>query len=346
MGDGRRRLMASVAVSYVQSVLDYVGQAGGNPDAVLDAAGVLPDALANSAARVEAGLFARLFDVAADQLDTPDLGLAVGAAIRPGHYGVLGYVVMSCETLGEALTRHLRYQRLVADIGEAQLLGLPDGQLRLMWVTSKPPTRQLAEHNLAGWVSYARWITGQPLSPTRVLLPHCAPADRRAHDALFACPISFDAGMTALEFPGAYLGLRMTQADPGLREQMDRYARRLLTEYAQSRGAAGQLRHWLRRHLAAGDAQLATAAAALEVAPRTLQRRLAGEGWTFNRLVDDTRRQLALELFTEPGMTGAELAFMLGFSDQTAFNRAFRRWFDMTPGEARSQPERLLASRG
>lgn len=336
--------MGSVAVSYVQSVLDYVEQAGGDVPALLSQVGLSAQALDPTADRVPGAVFARLFDAAAAQLRRPDLGLAVGSAIRPGHYGVLGYVVMSCDTLGDALTRHLRYQRLVADIGEASLTPLPDGQLRLTWATQRPPTRQLAEHNLAGWVSYARWITGEDLSPTRVLLPHPAPDDQQAHAALFQCPVHFDAGVTALEFPADYLDLRMAQADPGLREQMDRYAQRLLTEYAQSRRAEGRLRHWLRRHLAAGDAQLVTAAAALNVAPRTLQRRLATEGWTFNRLVDDTRRTLALELFAEPGMTGAELAFMLGFSDQTAFNRAFRRWFDMTPGEARSQPERLPAS--
>lgn len=339
-------MTASVSVAYVQSVLDYVEQAGGDIRSLMTATGLTRATLDDTHARVPAALFAQLFDAAAALLGEPDLGLKVGAAIKPGHYGVLGYVVMSCDTLADALARHLRYQALVADIGEARLEPVDGGRLRLRWVTEVPPTRQLAEHNLAGWVTYARWITANASNPDLVLLPHARPASPRVHESIFRCPVRFETGQTALEFPASLLSTRIAQADPGLRAQMDRYAHRLLDEYARETTLEGRLRHWLRKQLTSGGCQLESAASVVELTPRTLQRRLAEEGWTFNRLIDDTRKELALDLMTNEALSGAELAFMLGFSDQTAFTRAFRRWFGMTPGQARDDPRQLLVKSG
>ena len=336
--------MPSVSAAYLQSILEYADRAGGDSRALLSAIELDAAMLGDPNARIDGQRFAHLFDLAAAQLDDPDLGLHVGAAIKPGHYGVLGYVVMSCDTLGDALARHLRYQALVADIGEARLEPVDGGRLRLQWTTQPPPTRQLAEHNLAGWVTYARWITADTSNPDAVLLPHPAPATTDAHQALFRCPVHFDAGVTALEFPAKLLGTRIVQADPGLRAQMDRYAHRLLDEYASATSLEGQLRHWLRQHLTSGDCHLDNAAVFARLSARTLQRRLSDEGWTYHRLVDDTRRQLAVDLICSEQLAGAELAFMLGFSDQTAFVRAFRRWFGITPGQARDNPQQLLAN--
>lgn len=331
---------ATVSTAYVQSLLDYVTQHGGAVDDLLAAAGVT---LPGSDGRIGAADFAALFDAAETLLDEPDIGLRVGATIKPGHYGVLGYVAMSCATLGEAIKRHLRYQQLVADIGQATVTPCEHGLLQLTWQTAAMPTRHLAEQNLAGWVSYARWITGTDLDPVAAWFPHAHPASTALHDDLFRCPIRFDADTTALQFPSQYLGQRLVQADAGLRAQMDRYAQRLLGEFTADPPVVAQVRAYLRQHLSGEPATLAGAAAAVGVSARTLQRRLTEHDWTFNRLLDDTRRTLARQWVADPDLPLTEVAFLMGFTDASAFNHAFRRWFGTSPGAFRREASDFLA---
>ena len=334
----------TVLAAYARSVVEYGLSRGCEAGDLAKALRQSPDWLDAADRRIPGLLFHQLLELGAMRTDDPNFGLNAGAGIKPGHYGVLGHLAMSCETLGQALTRHMKYQSLVATLGTATVRpGVEPGPetgtetgLRLAWETGAwTPARHIAEHNAAGWVCYARWITGRRLNPTAVRFRHAAPADTTVHRRLFGCPIHFDTPGNVIDFPADFLRVPLLQHDDGLREQMDRYADRLLEHLTDADGVVARVRQRVAQRLSAGRIDIADIAGELGMTTRTLQRRLAAEESRFADLVDAVRRESALRALDEGTHSLAEVAFLVGFSDQSAFQRAFRRWTGSPPGAFR-----------
>jgi len=169
------------------------------------------------------------------------------------------------------------------------------------------------------------------------------PRELDAYERAFGIAPRFAAPDNTFDLPRAALALPQRTADALLGKLVERHAHGLALELPTGVGLAARVRTLLARSFAHGacdSATLAGAAAALNLPPRTLQRRLAAEGASFAGLLDEVRRELSLRLLADPVTSIAEVAFALGFGDQPAFHRAFSRWQGSTPGEYR---RRLLA---
>src|SRR5690606_3892708 len=261
------------------------------------------------------------------------LPLRVSQAIKPRHYGLLGYVTMSCDTLGEAIDRLVRFERLVGELSQSQLVH--HGELaELRWRSPlKPyPPPELAETALAAWVTYARWILGEQVSPHEVHFQHPYSGDDDVYREVFDAPVRFESTHTAVVFPAAFLDLPLAQADAQLRQLLDAQAERQLQELREHAPELVAVATATRRAVESGRYTLAAVARELGCSPRTLQRLLARHGTTFQTVLDETRRQLAEELIRAPHVSLAEVAFVLGYSEQSAFQRAFKRWTGYSPG--------------
>lgn len=325
---------ATAAVSYLRALFDYLRLRGVAAGQLLEGR---PLDLEDREARLPESEAAALFNRAATLLDDEALGLHVGEQIRPGHYGVLGYVAMACTTLGEALVCQQRYQGLVLSIAPLRLRTLGE-TIELSWRTEPNPAyRHLAEFNLAALLSFVRWITGQPLNPLGLDLIYPRPADLREHQRLFACALRFDEEEYRLRLPASWQGLPLIQPDPAMRGLMDRLAERQLQQLARSEDPVAQARAQVARQLGEGVPGLPQVAAALHLSPRSLQRLLQDQGLSFTQLVESVRRELAERYLAEPALDLTDLAFLLGYSEQSAFQRAFKRWTGQTPGEFRRQ---------
>jgi AraC-like DNA-binding protein len=141
-----------------------------------------------------------------------------------------------------------------------------------------------------------------------------------------------------LDLPRAALDLPQRTADALLGRLVERHARELVLELPSGAGPTSRARAVLQRSLTRGEPEACTlpaVAGELRMPPRTLQRRLASDGTSFASLLDEVRRELAVELLGAPRTSAADVAFALGFGDQTAFHRAFLRWTGSTPGEYR-----------
>jgi len=269
-------------------------------------------------------------------------GLAIGARVQPRHVGVMGYVVLASRNLGEALRAYQRYERLFygADLAEVGTVGT-DTEIR--WRRDHLELG-VALGLLADSVGMAALITflrrqvenAPPLSLITFNNPAPAnPADLAIYEAFFGCLVRFDDTHTRVRFPKGYLAIPMLHSDPGLRALLDRQAQALLLALPNSAAFDRALQQVMLKLLPEAAATLPRAARELHVSVRTLQRRLDERDITWQALLDRTREQLARQYLADRSLTLGDIALLLGFSEQSAFNRAFRRWTNQTPARMR-----------
>lgn len=334
-------LAGTVSVAYLQGLVEYLQRQGIAPEALLAHAQLGPEVLGQRDQCIAASAYLALLSEGVRLSGDPFLGLHLGESVRPGYYGVLGYLIMSCATLADALHRQARYASLVGNLGQVVLDDEParlDGEALVAhrWQPLlAQQQRQLSEETLAGWLSFGRWISGLDIAPTEVRFQHSAPADTSEHARIFRCPVLFDQPDNALVFPRRLLAAPLSQADAQVRGMLDAYADRLLAELNQGHGVLDRARLELARQLPEQGADLEAIAAALALTPRTLQRRLRESGLSFSQLVDETRQQLVLHYLRDPALELAEIAFLVGFGESGSLARAFRRWTGTSPGEYR-----------
>lgn len=265
-------------------------------------------------------------------------GLAIGALVQPRHVGVLGYVALASATLGEALQAYLRYERLFygADLAEVRLEG---EEVEIRWPREAGTgLGQLGDTvGMAALVTLLRRQMEPAPPPTQVGFPGPGPdtATHRAYVHFFGCPVLFAQDCTRLRFPAHYLTLPNPHRDPGLRALMDRQAEALLAALPAPGPFDRALQQLLPRLLTEGQATLVRAARELHLSPRSLQRRLDARGLTWQRLLNDTREQLARHYLRDRSLSIGDIALLLGYSEQSAFNRAFKRWTGQTPKSLR-----------
>lgn len=332
---------SSVSVAYLQGLLDYLARQGVDSAELLDRVQLSPQILSQRDQRIAASTYLELLGHGVRLTGDAQLGLHLGEAVRPGYYGVLGYLIMSCATLADALHRQARYAALVGNLGQVDLADEPpraglEPQVAHSWQPLLPQQkRQLSEETLAGWVTFGHWISGLDIPPTEVRFQHSAPSDITEYQRIFRCPVLFDQADNALVFPKRLLATPLGQADAQVRLMLDAYADRLLGEIQQGHSVLDRARLELSRQLPEVGADLQQIAARLALSPRTLQRRLREAGLSFNQLVDETRQQLVLHYLRDPALELAEIAFLVGFSEPGSLARAFRRWTGQSPGEYR-----------
>ena len=318
---------AYYASTYVNLLFDYLQDQG------LDAVHVLGESSPNCQ---EVRLYAldhwrRLLERAAEVCNDPLLGLHVGQRIAPAHLGVLGYALGACPDVGAVLQRWQQYDRVVANVTPAELR--TEGKSVVMtWPRSTEPTGPLVDETaLAAMTRFTRAMTDGDVRLEEVCFVNATPQDTTPYLAYFGCPVKFDQPETSLRFPVDLLQAPLRQPDEALLRIMELQVQALLgampkmddMEHAIRQAVAGLARQ--------GEVSLETVASSMHMTPRTLQRRLDKLGLKFRELRDDTRRRIAENYLKDPRLSLAEVAWILGYSEHSAFTRAFRRWTSQSP---------------
>jgi AraC-like DNA-binding protein len=262
--------------------------------------------------------------------------LEIGARVQPFHVGVLGYLVLATDTLGEAMLAYQRYEKLFYGVGLAEVVGLGN-QVELRWAKQRAELGQDGDGvAIAALITFMRNQVPDPPSPVLVTFAHpLSPARQAAYQRFFGCPVQDSDSHIRVRFPLSYLAIRMPHADPGLKALLDRQADALLRALPDSDEFDRALQRVLLRLLAEGEPTLERAAAVLHLSPRTLQRRLAKQGFSWQQWLDRNREQLARQYLGDRALGLSDIALLLGFSEQSAFNRAFKRWTGLPPGKYR-----------
>lgn len=280
----------------------------------------------------------RLWQRALSLSGNPAIGLNMAQGVRPSSFSVVGYALMSSRTLRDGLSRLVRYQRIIAEGADLSLRAETQGYVLSLAIHGDrlPPAPQSSEASLAYLLTFCRWVAGMSVQPLQVRIRGAAPANPAPYLQVFGNTLQFDSSEYALVFTRDVLERPLPTANEELAQLHDRFAGEYLARFSDSR-VSHMARQVLCRLLPQGEPKREVVAQALHLSQRTLQRRLQEEGSSFQTLLEDTRRELALQYLAQPERSLLEIAYLLGFADPSNFFRAFRRWFDTTPGEYRAR---------
>lgn len=327
------KIPATVSVRSVRPVVERLRAVGLDPQAVLSLAGVDPTDFEDPDGRIPHASALAVWQEAVRQSGDDAFGIHTAEQIRPGAFDVLDYATRSSATLGEGLERLVRYHRILHDAAVVEL-HLDGDSARLTHTLPSSATalpRHPAEYIVAAWLVVARQATGLGITPAEVHFQHSRPSDLTEHHRLFRAPVRFDQRVNGLVLRRDVLEAPMVRADPGLCTVLERHVRELLEKAPKTASVGERVRQVLASQLSSSGVSAATVARKLHMSRRTLQRQLQDDGTTLQALGDALRRDLAMSYLREPEIAIAEVAFLLGFSEASAFHRAFKRWSGITP---------------
>lgn len=336
---------ASVSASLTQSVLHAAVRLGLERSELLASCGLNEQQLADPDGRVAFSDHEQLWQELDNRLDAAEPGLLIGANLAPGPLSVLGFLLQSSATLGEALAAALRYQRLVGEGGELQLQTAGD-ELRVLYRPlhpELPATRTRVLALMVFWVQMMRPLI-HDYRLLRAEFTHPQPPDLQPYLDAFAAEVSFARPDYVLALPLQLANAPLIQANPPLQTLLRQHAEALLARLP-SEGLIARVVTLLGAQLAHGEPDRAELARTLHLSERTLQRRLAEEGCSYQQLLSDTRQQLAERYLDDGQLPAAEIALLLGYSEPSVFFRAFRNWTGLTPGEYRMKGAKKRAEK-
>lgn len=332
-------LEATVSMSWVQTVLGEARRQGLDDTRLLNAAGIPADELNRD--RWPVDHITRLWRASARLTDDPGFGLKAGTLVGPASFNVVSFIVQSAPTLRQALGVVQKFQSLISDAGRFQLLS---GEAA-SWLVYHPRQGDLAfsphqiEAVLAAVVSFSRWITPEKLRPQLVCFSHERVGPLNGYREVFGCPIEFNQAYSGLLIDNTTLDRPLPQANAQLAQVHESYAAAQLRALSQGQRFDEVLRAWVAARLGPPLPSRAEAALAWGLSERTLARRLQQCGTTYADLIDDVRRELALQKVSGTTLPLKDIAHDLGFAELSPFYRAFQRWTGMTPAAWRQRTQ-------
>jgi AraC-like DNA-binding protein len=324
---------AFVRARALSGFADVIARNGGDPDALLRQFGIDPSLLSDPENAVSLDAVAHMLEHAAAALRVPDLSLQIAAYHNASVLGAIALVALNSARVGEALdaiATNIRFHnpsarvRITADRRRGIACYEQDPGL-----AEDAPRRQVIEFVFAVAFKVLQAMTGEAATDWRVSFRHPRGMPPRRYRKYFACAIQFDAKRDCIEFPADLLDVPIDSADPGLKRLALRYLDQL--ERRHPSGLARRVSELIRRQLPNGGSRIERIAATLGMHPKTLHRRLKLEDTTFEQLLDDVRRALASDYLTSSALPFSDVATLVGYSGQSTFIVACKRWFGVTP---------------
>ncbi|MFZ5963286.1 AraC family transcriptional regulator [Thalassococcus sp. BH17M4-6] len=328
-------------MGYVTSLFarKMVAAAGDGIDAeeMLSSVGLDPASDWDTGQMIPAARYYDMLERMAAQIDVTDLPVRTGASMRLDEYGALGLAFKAATTLGASYARIERYARLWTSVVEYELRAVAGGTL---FILHRAGERRLGmrlsnEATLASAVSIARQVSAQPVSPKMVLVRHDAPRSVAAHEDWFGCPVRFGADLDAVLYANETLARPNILGDEGISRYLLSHLDAELSRISDTPEVVTQARDAIAQALSEGTPKMAEIARSLGFSARSFHRRLSEHGMSYHALTEETRRDLAEGLLRDDRHSLAEIAFLTGFSEQSAFTRAFKRWMGTTPASYR-----------
>ena len=328
---------AFVQVAAIIGLPEALRRAGCNPEKICEAVGLQPAELRDPDASIPLHAYLNLMDLAARSGSDDCLGLHFGASYDPGDYGALGFVALNSPTVGAGLLSVGRYLGVMRDHCRVMLEvenRLARGRYRLA-AGSVGLRRQDAEMALARMCRGMRLVLGEDWAPRQVHFEHPAPPDATPHREVFRTEVRFGQAINAMIFDQEVLDIEIPTADGRLLRILEGFLEEELSRRRADPDLVQRVRRQVLDALGSGVPGIAEVASSAGMSIRTLQRRLGEQGLTYNKLVDDLRHELSLQYLEAREVSISEIAFLLGYSEASAFDRAFRRRSGVSPLEFR-----------
>ena len=295
----------------------------------------------------------QLLETIQSAFSVPALGLKIGQSVKVEHFGCLGYLLKTSQDLKQAIQCFERFQRLLYDGNKAALVFEPivqgdtdsnaettkccNGlQASLVWQAEYGYSSQLSDELLlSGLLKVARTMLNQPdILPLRVEFTNCVDESEHAiYRDFFQCPVLFNQPQLKVSFAAELFSMPIQGSDEQLHQLLSTQAVNLLSTAADDsqHDFLSKLRRVLIRRLQSGEPTADKVAEDFHLSTRSLHRKLQSNGLVFRDVLREVRMTLAKQYLKAAKMSLPEVALMLGYSEQSAFTRAFKSWFNMTP---------------
>ncbi len=328
-----------VAASSTLALVHYLRHRGVLvPERVEALLGITLGDLENPDLRIPAEAHYRLWQHAEQVTGDPAIGLHAGQVVDPERMGLVGHVFFNCDTLGEAVAQYVRLHRLINE--SVNLSFEREGELAILcWQPDTPELycRQDMDRTLAAALSRTRHFILPKMRATWAEIGHPRPDYAGEYDTLLGGPASFGHGWMRVAFPARHLDHPIPHRNPYVYSAVLRQVNFLLARLRTRRAFSRRVRRLIARQMATDRIDAETLASQCHMSRQTLYRRLKKEGLSFHELVEQVRKDKALRYVADSPYALSEIAFLLGFSELSAFSRAFKRWTGMAPAQYRAQ---------
>ncbi len=310
-----------------------MGSYGLDSDVIYQAVGLSKDDFKNPEKRIGHATVAALWNKAEELIADPCYGLSAAKIWRPSDLGALGYAWLASSSLRTSLNRLSRYARIATDLLELNLSEQDERFiLEFNFIDNKTPLIAQIDGSMAIVMEMCRINYVAPLDPISISVTHAEANCQSQYYAYYRCPIQFNQAVNSISLALDAIDITLPSSNPYLAQLHDQIMLKYIS-LLDKEDIIDRIKKIIARLLPSGEISDQKVAAVLHLSSRSLQRRLNKNGTTFKQLLREVRQDLAGEYLLKKDFSLAEIAFQLGFSEQSSFTRAFKQWTGQTPGK-------------
>lgn len=290
--------------------------------------------------RFDYNIWREVLDEIQNQVHSPALGLEIATYVEPKHLGIIAYIAQSCDTMGEAISRYFDFHRLVYDGSPLQIEPFDQNYIGIRWANlpTHLTTQITDEIALALMVQFLKhYLSDQDIQLHCITFIHPQPKNMALYEDFFQCPVRFNQAKAELIFSIQAMTMPLKHGDQTLQKLLMQQAQALLNDLPNSTQIDERLQQNILLGLQKNLYQIEEIAKRLNMSVRQLQRHLQSQGTTYQQRVQEVRQLLAIQYLQDPYLGLHEIALLLSYSEQSAFQRAFKQWTGQTPQQWRQQ---------
>ena len=326
----------TVSICFVAAALEGVRARHMDADALLARVGLSPSLLTVPQARVSAKHYGELWRLVALTLDDEFFGQD-SRRMKAGSFAMLVHSVLGCRNLGQALDRSLRFYGLILDDFAGSMVRRPHEATIMLRERLERGRPRIFGHEVLLMLLHgvACWLVGRRIPILRAQFGYPEPPHSAEYRLMYCTDLSFGMPHTAIVFAADYLDLPIVQNERSVKDFLRTAPESILVKYKNGSSLSARIRRRLRQLLPGDVPDFETLAGELHMTAATLRRRLHEEGVSYQGIKDQLRRDVAIGYLSHSDRSVMDIALELGFSERSAFHRAFRKWTGASPGEFR-----------
>lgn len=319
-----------IAVQPVRSLINYCERNGVDRMALLKAVSLSEDQLNDGRLLIDVQRYEDLFYFASKALNDPVLGFSFGKLFEPDRWGVLGYIAMTSKSISAAMEAQYKFQSLSGNMGAP--IQVSSGMVTsLQWVPAYNCSHHLSELIITGLVSLSRILTNDNCyAPSAIYFTHKPQDSIEKYERYFNCKVNFDGPFNGVVMNNNALQANLRKSDVELNKVLVQHAQLLLTQQTYN-SPIEVIKDYVIKTLPSHVVEIEEVSDYLGLSVRSTQRKLQEYGTSYSQVLDAIRKELALTYLRQTQNSVLYISERLGFSEQSAFQRAFKRWTGTTP---------------